>query len=385
MSLYWLNKNRNNFEQETDETTKKEKISSFLDDTIKNSRTLNFLLGSGCSLPAIPLMKEMINLIKDEEKIKKIISDYSFEINNIEDFLNWLNSGKHFLKDNITKQIEYEEAINLCKKIIISSIKNGIMNNKSYYETIEKYINFYNEVIKIRSLNEKHNSPIDPINVFTTNYDLFNEIALEECSILYTTGFQGEVNRKFNPSNFRFRIVDSENRYKDKWDPYNAFINIYKIHGSINWVWKNNEIKQIDFIKSNIEIEAIIYPTINKNNETLQMPYSQLFREFSIQLQKSNSTLIIIGYGFSDEHINQLILQSLSNETFNLIIFGNINEKNIKKFKEENKAKSNLHFIGGTDSNNNVLSHFQNIINLLTTNNRFSLNDINAIGSEKSA
>ena len=40
----------------------------------------------------------------------------------------------------------------------------------------------------------------------------------------------------------------------------------------------------------------------------------------SIKLQSPNTTLIILGYGFGDEHINNLIAQSLINEDFNLII-----------------------------------------------------------------
>lgn len=383
MDLYWLKKNKNNFEKDSDEITKKSKISSFLVSTIKNSRNLNFLVGSGCSLPSIPLMSKMIESIKNDEKLKKVVSQYnSGNIENLEEFLNWLNSGISFFKNNANHQEEYLEAFNNCKKIIISIIKKGMLNDK-YESTIMNYINFYNEIINIRSLKEKNSLPKDPINIFTTNYDLFNELALEKCKFQYTTGFHGEVNRIFDMNNFRFRLVDSENRYKERWDPYNAYIKIYKIHGSINWIFEEQEIKQINF-KNNDDINTIIYPTLNKNNQTLQNPYSQLFREFSIQLQKSHSTLIVIGYGFSDDHINKLISQTLSNENFNLIIFGDVENHNIKNFKEQHIAKSNLHFIGGADSNNDKLFYFSSFISLLEMNNVKQIDDF-ILGEEKNA
>ena len=49
----------------------------------------------------------------------------------------------------------------------------------------------------------------------------------------------------------------------------------------------------------------------------------------SIKLQSSNTTLIILGYGFGDEHINNLIAQSLINEDFNLIILNSTSSPSI--------------------------------------------------------
>ena len=66
----------------------------------------------------------------------------------------------------------------------------------------------------------------------------------------------------------------------------------------------------------------MIYPTPLKDRSTLMTPYSDLFRSMENSLLLSNSVLITLGYSFSDDHINRLILNSLAVPTFRLIVFG---------------------------------------------------------------
>lgn len=51
-------------------------------------------------------------------------------------------------------------------------------------------------------------------------------------------------------------------------------------------------------------------------------PYSDLFRAMETALLRKNSVLITLGYSFSDDHINRLILNSLAIPTFKLVVFG---------------------------------------------------------------
>ncbi|MBU7127556.1 SIR2 family protein, partial [Staphylococcus aureus] len=144
----------------------------------------------------------------------------------------------------------------------------------------------------------------------------FNEYALENNNIIYSTGIQNTILKKFDINQFKYRVVDDTNRYKEKWQPVSKEANLYKIHGSINW--KSNEegeLQQIDF--NDEDDQVVIYPTMLKHKETAQAPYSELFREFSNCLQIKDTTLIIIGYGFPDEHINNIIAQNLKNQDFN--------------------------------------------------------------------
>ena len=69
-----------------------------------------------------------------------------------------------------------------------------------------------------------------------------------------------------------------------------------------------------------------------------------------------------MGYGFPDEHINHLISQSLMNEDFTLIVFGNKEEDGAKKFIRRHQNKQNFHFIGGSVENEDDAHYFTNII-----------------------
>ena len=60
-------------------------------------------------------------------------------------------------------------------------------------------------------------------------------------------------------------------------------------------------------------------------------PYSDLFRVMENRLLQKHSTLVVLGYGFGDDHINRIILNGLSLPTFNLVVFGE--GENIKKLE----------------------------------------------------
>ena len=100
------------------------------------------------------------------------------------------------------------------------------------------------------------------------------------------------------------------------------FYNLYKIHGSITWVKKDNQIREVDYHHIANEDTVMIYPTPLKDRTTLMTPYSDLFRAMETALLRKNSVLITLGYSFSDDHINRLILNSLAIPTFKLVVFG---------------------------------------------------------------
>ncbi|MBP2257491.1 SIR2 family protein [Virgibacillus alimentarius] len=338
----------------------KKVISSFIKKQLLTNN-LNFLLGSGCSFSAIPSMGDTFKGIKPELK-KAAMGKYNDEENDdIEDYLNWLNTAITFLEEsNGSKETikDYHYNFLMTKDALVKSIKIDYEANKS---VMDLYIDFYNEIFSVRG-----NKDYTPVNIFTTNYDLFNEIALEKLNIRYTNGFRGTINRVFDPSEFNYRLVDDMNRYKDKWSIVRKFVKLYKVHGSIDWFYDLGTQKVMQESNSNHDTQnVLIYPTIDKHIETQQTPYSELFREFTINLQKSNSTLIVLGYGFPDQHINQLMSQALSNEDFTLIVFANLGEDKIKAFCDKHKDIKNIHIIGGCFSEGTSFNdghHFDNII-----------------------
>ena len=378
------------------------------------SKNLVIFIGSGCSSGAIPLMsktmsdilekhknvykkvKEFINakdldyltkglqsckkrLTDDESKkvddllkeiksrngtIAKFLNGQSNEykdliekhiyksFSDIESLLNWLQSGLSFQPNN--KNLK--EVIRTLKSEFLKTIP--ALDDDKYKDngTINTYNKFYQSVFKHRT--ELSNK----INIVTTNYDLFNEYSLESNRIVYSTGFENNLYRNFNVNSFKQRVVDDTNRYKDVWQPTSKEANLLKIHGSINWTSdESGQLIQKDLFKQSDE-EIIIYPTMLKHRQTAQAPYSELFREFANVLQVPNTVLIVMGYGFPDEHINNIISQNLKHQDFTLIVFGDKSEDNMKKFFDEFKTQDGFHLIGGETSCNGAKAHYFNYI-----------------------
>lgn len=369
-SLYYLREG-NNFLEDINFDEQKKRVSLFLQRSLQ-SKNLNILIGSGCSLPAVKLMGHTFKSLK-EQNTSLELGSYNGESADIEGYLNWLNTGIRFIdqfsspsEGNIKYKERLEMSFNATKEFLINSIvKDYNTIDIDISSTKKMYQSFYNSLFSIRDIKN-----YSPVNVYTTNYDLFNEIAMESLSIQYTNGFRGSVNRVFDPAIFQLRLVDDENRYKEKWSVIRKYVKLYKIHGSIDWRYddKTRNVVQSSIIDEALE-DVLIYPTINKHLETQQTPYSELFRALTINLQKPDSTLIIIGYGFPDQHINHLISQSLTNEDFNLIVFGNQTEKYAKEFIEQHQHKSNFHFIGGTIGATDDGHFFSNVISYINGGN----------------
>ena len=108
---------------------------------------------------------------------------------------------------------------------------------------------------------------------------------------------------------------------------------LYKIHGSVNWIEDENaneksffRIKELP-LRNSQEANVLIYPTPLKQNKSLGAPYVDLFREFQHKLLETNTVLIVIGYSFGDEHVNDIIYRALAtNSSMNLVIINNLSD-----------------------------------------------------------
>jgi len=87
----------------------------------------------------------------------------------------------------------------------------------------------------------------------------------------------------------------------------------------------------------------MIYPCTSKKSFTLDLPYSELFRQFAQAINQPQSVLFCVGYSFYDEHINDIINQALSIPSFTLIIAnfspGDDPDSPIEKLKELNDSR----------------------------------------------
>lgn len=158
--------------------------------------------------------------------------------------------------------------------------------------------------------------------VFTTNYDLFNERAMDRLGLPYANGFTGVVERRFNPATFRYALAEQLDITHRKWSAVDGFVYLCKLHGSISWTEDDHGLFPIrETWPQTAPSKVMIFPTPAKQNSSLGSPYSDLFREFQSRVVREQSVLIIMGYAFGDEHLNNIIYQALTIPTFRLIVF----------------------------------------------------------------
>lgn len=214
-------------------------------------------------------------------------------------------------------------------------------------ETKSKYI-FHEKFVKAllqRPLNLRR------ANIFTSNYDLAFEYAFDKLGVHYIDGFSGFHKRFFKPETFEYDIFYPGSTTSGKVQRIEKVVRYFKLHGSLSWINSENrdannlygiEEKSLELIeKLDRKGEIIIYPSAVKKSYTLDLPYSELFRQFASTISQSQSVLITIGYSFGDEHFNDIIYQALSNPTFTLIIvdFSGTRNEYIKSMKELNDPR----------------------------------------------
>lgn len=201
--------------------------------------------------------------------------------------------------------------------------------NEHYKEDVKLQKNryHYHEAI-IKKLLQRPNN-LKRANLFTTNYDMAFDYALDNLGIHYINGFMGVHNRSFRPEVYDYDLYYPGQSVTGKVHRAEKVLKYYKIHGSLSWlatkpsVSNTYGIKEIplnDEFKPDEKKEIMIYPCVSKKSFTLDLPYSELFRQFSQAINQPQSVLFCIGYSFYDEHINDIIKQALTIPSFTLII-----------------------------------------------------------------
>lgn len=133
-----------------------------------------------------------------------------------------------------------------------------------------------------------------PLRIFSLNYDLCVE---KTCG--------GEhVERGFEDRRWDWRSFDETSN-----DP--SPLRLYKLHGSLDWEReKDGRVKYVD-APSTIgdDDRAIIFGTVYKRQYV--DPFLFLAYEFRKWTLDAAKIIVCIGYGFGDEHVNDILRQSL--------------------------------------------------------------------------
>jgi hypothetical protein len=151
-----------------------------------------------------------------------------------------------------------------------------------------------------------------PLEVFTVNYDLLLETALEEFHVPYFDGFIGTLR-----SRFRTDLVEPLPG-SDCMPSF--FTRLWKLHGSLNWEWDDGH--KIYRCGNAVKESAAIYPSDTKYDESRRMPFVVLQDRFRRALHHPETLVLISGYAFGDDHLNEIIFDAATRrERSEIIVF----------------------------------------------------------------
>jgi hypothetical protein len=141
-----------------------------------------------------------------------------------------------------------------------------------------------------------------PLELFTVNYDLLLESALEEWQVPYFDGFIGTLDARF-----RTELIEP----MPGMDTIPSFfVRLWKLHGSLNWEWlKDQKIARRGYA---VPESAAIYPSDMKYDESRRLPFIALQDRFRRALDHPETVLIVAGYSFGDDHLNEIIFDAAS-------------------------------------------------------------------------
>ena len=165
------------------------------------------------------------------------------------------------------------------------------------YEIVNKPLpvgeNPFSDTISwINGINRNH-----AVEIFTTNYDLLFEEAMERVKTPYFDGFSGSKIPFFDPSSI------SNNDLPKRW------VRLWKLHGSIGWSKGCNG----EIIRSTADAgSTMVYPSHIKYDQTQSAPFSSLFERLKNFLLEPDTLLICSGFSFADAHISAKLSECMS-------------------------------------------------------------------------
>lgn len=158
--------------------------------------------------------------------------------------------------------------------------------------------------------------PVSSTRVFSLNYDTTIEDAIQEEDPYYGL-FTWDADLKGYVHHRGLQFNNEDGVFRDPPPLFSQeqpllklpFLRngVHKLHGSVNWVWKDIDGKNCLTLGST-RIASRQPEIIFAEQEKLRLspPYANLFHAFSESMSKC-AALIVIGYSWSDTHINRVV------------------------------------------------------------------------------
>ena len=268
------------------------------------------LTGAGFSYNVgFPLARQVWGLIFNDPDIqsmsslrKELLENYNYE-----DLYSKVLMNEHYLKCKEPFKKKISDIFNIrFEEICLKAIDGASIGS------IE--INYQDLYLFIKKFSHKNNY------LFTTNQDLFLERLFIKNKDMLASPYVGNClwnynhNSEFNCLNNTISALRNIKEFENEeyfLPTQSELLEIkkgnkfckntyYKLHGSIGWESKNHNAKDTPLVMGTNKSELIQSEPV----------FTEYLKVFEAALCQDNASLLVIGYSFSDKHINKIILKA---------------------------------------------------------------------------
>jgi hypothetical protein len=268
------------------------------------------LAGSGTSIGSGgPSMNDLWNAAIGGEPgkaIKSIAEKVQYDLGkaNIEGFLSKVEAYLQVVDNDA----DVKEFLNSCKRIILQECSKFLK-----VENLEAHETFLHRLSRRRVRDPR-------LKVFTTNYDLCFERAAGVLGGVALDGFSFTSPRQYDPRFFGYDIIRRPRTNEDQGNYLEGVFLLYKLHGSVNWA-RSEDGTIWEKIDPSPEEACLIYPANGKYQQSFLQPHLEALSQYLAALREPNTCLIVVGFGFNDDHLSEPLLSAVrSNPHLRLII-----------------------------------------------------------------
>jgi SIR2-like domain len=192
--------------------------------------------------------------------------------------------------------------------------------------------------------------PLNPIlHIVTPNYDHLIEYSCDLIDVNCVTGFYGSHHLKFNANKlkedlYRIETVHEKGRPKKEHRKLPT-VKLLKPHGSLNW-YKVGELTYQSHIGIPESSRVIITPGNSKYKASLTDTVMNYHREMANDCITKSESILIIGYGFNDIHLQTVLNDKLKSGIDCLILTKSLSvgaNKVISDYKQVIALEQNGH------------------------------------------
>lgn len=273
------------------------------------------IIGSGLSIAeGLPSM----NNLADELKRSMASS-----LKKVEDKEKWRQINEQFNKGIGLEQAlhEVKPTKNLEQKIrLLTANYIRSKEEKALKRVIEDHDSF-----RLSDYLMKFHITRNDLTIITTNYDRLVEYSCELAGLRVDNLFVGKYFSKYSPSQSKYSFFGGVKKRNSKnVIEYDPKVKILKPHGCLSWYLVNNEPVSAPMIREDNCL--IITPGANKYREGYNEPFDSQRVEANDSID-SAERFIIIGYGFSDDHLETHLRKQIASGKPTLILTHTLSEK----------------------------------------------------------